>query len=363
VNVSLVMRVAGVSAIAALGLAACGSNNSSGGSTNAGSGTDSSSNSGGAVTLTPQGSTFQQTLQQQWASKYTNAKVTYSGTGSTAGIQQFTTGKIPFAGSDVTMTSDEQTAANKACGSTALTIPITSGGVALIYNLPGVSNLKLDAPTIAGIFNGSIKKWNDPKIAALNGGAKLPSTAITTFFRADGSGTTNVLTSFMNTLDPKDWTNPPDKVWPSGLPGQGATGSAGVVQGVKNTAGGITYAEITFAKQNNLPTASVKGAKGGFTAISASTVAKAINTGFSVTGSGNDLAGALSFKQMAGYPISTVSYVLVCSKYSNSATGAAVKGYLTYAAGTGQSQASSLGFAPLPSALDSKAQAAIATIS
>jgi phosphate transport system substrate-binding protein len=363
VNVSLVMRVAGVSAIAALGLAACGSNNSSGGSTTTGSGTNSSSNSGGAVTLTPQGSTFQQTLEQQWASKYTNAKVTYSGTGSTAGIQQFTTGKVPFAGSDVTMTSDEQTAANKACGSTALTIPITSGGVALIYNLPGVSNLKLDAPTIAGIFNGTIKKWNDPKIAALNSGAKLPSTAITTFFRADGSGTTNVLTSFMNTLDPKDWTNAPDKVWPSGLPGQGATGSAGVVQGVKQTAGGITYAEITYAKQASLPTASVKGAKGGFTAISPATVGKAINTGFSVTGTGNDLSGALSFKKMAGYPISTVSYVLVCSKYSKSATGAAVKGYLTYAAGTGQSQASSLGFAPLPSALDTKAQAAIATIS
>jgi phosphate transport system substrate-binding protein len=363
VNVSLVMRVAGVSAVAALGLAACGSNNSSGGATNAGSGSNSSSSSGGAVTLTPQGSTFQQTLEQQWASKYTNAKVTYSGTGSTAGIQQFTTGKVPFAGSDVTMTSDEQTAANKACGSTALTIPITSGGVALIYNLPGVSNLKLDAPTIAGIFNGTIKKWNDPKIAALNSGAKLPSTAITTFFRADGSGTTNVLTSFMNTLDPKDWKNAPDKVWPSGLPGQGATGSAGVVQGVKQTAGGITYAEITYAKQASLPTASVKGAKGGFTAISPATVGKAINTGFSVTGTGSDLAGALSFKKMAGYPISTVSYVLVCSKYSKSATGAAVKGYLTYAAGTGQSQASSLGFAPLPSALDTKAQAAVATIS
>jgi phosphate transport system substrate-binding protein len=362
VNVSLVMRVAGVSAVAALGLAACGSNNSSGSGGGSPAGSDAS-NSGGNVTLTPQGSTFQQTLEQQWAAKYSKAKVTYSGTGSTAGIQQFTTGKVPFAGSDVTMTSDEQSQANKACSSTALTIPITAGGVALIYNLPGVSNLKLDAPTIAGIFNGTIKKWNDPKIAALNSGAKLPSTSISTFFRADGSGTTNVLTSFMNTLAPNDWKNAPDKVWPSGLPGQGATGSSGVVQGVKQTAGGITYAEITYAKQAGLPTASVKGAKGGFTAISPSTVANAINTGFSVTGTGNDLAGALSFKKMSGYPISTVSYVLVCSKYSKSATGAAVKGYLTYAAGAGQSEASALGFAPLPSALDTKAQAAIASIS
>jgi phosphate transport system substrate-binding protein len=359
VNVSLVMRVAGVSAVAALGLAACGSNNSSGGAASPGG----PSNSGGAVTLTPQGSTFQQTLEQQWSSKYTSAKVTYSGTGSTAGIQQFTTGKVPFAGSDVTMTSDEQSAANKSCGSTALTIPITSGGVALIYNVKGVSNLKLDAPTIAGIFAGKITKWNDPKIAALNSGAKLPSTSISTFFRADGSGTTNVLTSFMNTLAPSIWKSAPDKAWPSGLPGQGATGSSGVVQGVKNTNGGITYAEITYAKQDNLPTASVKGAKGGFTAISAATVTKAINSGFSITGTSSNLAGALSFTKMAGYPISTVSYVLVCSKYSSAATGAAVKGYLTYAAGAGQSQANALGFAPLPSALDTKAQSAIASIS
>jgi phosphate transport system substrate-binding protein len=360
VNVSLVMRVAGVSAVAALGLVACGSNNST---STTSSGASSSSGSGSAVTLTPQGSTFQQTLEEQWASKYTNAKVTYSGTGSTAGIQQFTTGKVPFAGSDVTMTPQEQSAANASCKSTALTIPITSGGVALIYNLPGVKNLKLDAPTIAGIFAGKITKWNDPKIAALNSGAKLPSTSISTFHRADGSGTTNVLTSFMNTLAPSVWTNAANKVWPTGLPGQGATGSAGVAQGVKQTVGGITYAEITFATQASLPTASVKGAKGGFTAISSATVAKAINTGFSVTGTGNDLAGTLSFTKMAGYPISTVSYVLVCSKYSSSSVGAAVKGYLTYAAGTGQSQANALGFAPLPSALDSKATAAIASIS
>jgi phosphate transport system substrate-binding protein len=358
VNVSLVMRVAGLSAVAALGLAACGSNNSSGAGSSGGT-----SSSGGTVTLTPQGSTFQQTLEQQWASKYTKAKVTYSGTGSTAGIQQFTAGKIPFAGSDVTMTSQEQSQASSKCGSPALTIPITSGGVAIIYNLKGVSNLKLDAPTIAGIFAGQIKKWNDPKIAALNNGAKLPSTAISTFYRADGSGTTNVLTSFMNTLAPSIWKSTPDKMWPSGMPGQGATGSAGVVQGVKNTDGGITYAEITYATQASLPTASVKGAKGGFTAISGTTVAKAIDTGFSVTGTGNNLAGALSFTKMAGYPISTVSYVLVCSKYKDSATGAAVKGYLSYAAGAGQQQADALGFAPLPSALDTKAQTAISSIS
>jgi phosphate transport system substrate-binding protein len=145
--------------------------------------------------------------------------------------------------------------------------------------------------------------------------------------------------------------------------GQGATGSDGVTAGVKQTEGGITYAEVSYAKQNNLSTAAIKGAKGAYQNISAATVAKSIQSGFTITGSGNDLAGTLSFTKMTGYPLSTVSYVLVCSKYSDSATGAAVKKYLGYAAGQGQQEANALGFAPLPASLNSKVVASINTIS
>jgi phosphate transport system substrate-binding protein len=148
--------------------------------------------------------------------------------------------------------------------------------------------------------------------------------------------------------------------WPTG---QGATGSSGVVQGVKQTEGGITYAEVSYARQDNLPTAAIEGAKGGFQNISSASVAKSIQSGFSITGTGNDLAGSLSFTKMTGYPISTVSYVLVCSKYKSASTGTAVKKYLTYAAGQGQQEANALGFAPLPSQLDSKVQASVNTIS
>jgi phosphate transport system substrate-binding protein len=355
VKVSLVMRSAGIATIAAIGLAACGSSGSSGGG------------SGSASSLSPQGSTFQQTLEQQWATDYhsahSNAKITYTGTGSSAGIEEFQTGKVAFAGSDVTMTSDEQSAANKSCGSTAITIPITSGGVAIMYNLPMVTTpLNLDAATLAGIFEGKITKWNDSAIAADNPGVTLPSLTISTFHRADGSGTTAVLSGFLDATASSVWTLGVNKqlTWPAGT---GATGSSGVAQDVQNRVGGITYAEITYAEQDKLQTAAIKGATGGYQKISAATVAASINSGFAVTGTGNDLAGSLSFAKMTGYPISTVSYVLVCQKYSDAGVGALVKGYLTYAAGAGQATATKLGFAPLPSALDTKVQASIASIS
>jgi phosphate transport system substrate-binding protein len=355
VKVSLVMRTAGIATVAALGLAACGGGSSGGGS-------------GSANSLNPQGSTFQQTLEQQWATKYhaahSSAQITYSGTGSTAGIQQFTAGKVSFAGSDVTMTSQEESQAKSACGSAALTIPITSGGVAIMYNLSGLAKpLNLSAATVAGIFMGKITKWNDPAIAADNPGVTLPTTPISVYYRADGSGTTDVLSGFLDATASSVWTLGVNKQFSNWPTGTGATGSSGVAQGVKSTPGGITYAEITYAQQDNLQTASIKGSSGGYVKISPATVAKSINSGFSVTGTGNDLAGSLSFTSMTGYPISTVSYVLVCSKYKNSGEGALVKNYLTYAVGAGQSEAAPLGFAPLPSSLDSKAQSSVASIS
>lgn len=363
-KVSLVMRTAGIVTVAALGLAACGSNNSSGGAT-----PSSGSGGGGTVSLDPQGSTFQQSIEQQWASKFATmdpkVQVTYTGSGSSTGIQQFGQGNAPFAGSDVTMAPSEQSAADKACGSPAISLPITAGGVAIIYNVKGVSNLQLSAATLAKIMSSQITKWNDPQIAAENPGVNLPAENISIFYRQDGSGTTSILWGFLDATAKAEWPLKLDTVdktlnWKGG---QGATGSDGVTQGVKQTEGGITYAEVSYAKQDNLPTAAIKGAKGGYQNISGSSVAKSIQSGFTITGSGNDLAGSLSYPKMTGYPISTVSYVLVCSKYQDSATGAAVKKYLTYAAGEGQQEADALGFAPLPTALDDKVQQSINTIS
>jgi phosphate transport system substrate-binding protein len=359
VRLPLAARAIGVTAVVALGVAACGSDNNA---TNAsGSGTAGCASG----SLTAQGSTFQQNIEKQWTSdfhtKCSGAQISYTGTGSGAGIQQFGTGQADYAGSDAVMKSDEQAAADKRCGGKAIHIPVTAGGIAIIYNLKGVANLKLSAPTLAGIFNGTIKKWNDARIAADNSGATLPSTAVQAFHRADGSGTTKVFTGFLDTLAKSAWSLGSDKEinWPAG---QAAKGSDGVVAGVKQTAGGITYAEVSFAKQNGLPTASVKGA-GDYTQLSGDTVSSAIASGFSVTGNGNDVSGALDFTKMQGYPISTVSYVIACQKYADSAKGKLVQAFLKYAVGDGQAAADQLGFAPLPASIVTQDQAAITSIS
>ena len=364
-KVSLVVRAIGISTVVALGVTACGSDNNTTNSAAGKGGSAGGSQGCASGSLTGQGSTFQQAIEQQWASEFagkcSGAQVTYTGVGSSAGIQQFGNGTIDFAGSDATMIDTEQAAADKACGSPALTIPVTAGGVAILYNVKGVNDLKLSAKTLAGIFSGAIKTWNDPAIKADNSGATLPDEPIKTYHRADGSGTTKVFSAFLDADAKSNWKLGTDKEldWPSG---QGATGSDGVTQGVKNTEGGITYAEISYAKQNNLHTAKVKGATGDFTDISAGTVSQAIESGFSVTGSGNNLAGTLDFTKMQGYPISTVSYAIACSNYKDAAKGSLVKAYLTYAVTDGQAKADELGFAPLPASLAEQAKTSIASI-
>ena len=318
--------------------------------------------------LSAQGSTFQANMETQWAKDFgalcTGAQINYQGTGSGAGITAIESGTADFAGSDVTMAAADQTKANTACGGTALTVPVTSGGIAVTYNLSGVTSLKLSAATVAGIFDGKITKWNDPAIAADNSGATLPATTISVFYRNDSSGSTSVFTSFLKADAPSDWTLGASKTITFFGGAQGAKGSAGVAAGVKQTAGGVTYVETSFAKAQSLPTASIKGVGTAYVDATDATVSAAIGEGFSVTGTGSDLAGSMAYeKMMTGYPISTVSYAIVCSKYKDAAKGGLVKAYLSYAVGKGQAAAAGLGFAPLPTDLAAKAGASISAIS
>jgi phosphate transport system substrate-binding protein len=369
-----------------LAAAACGTDNNATSSTSS-SGSSSStpaaassnspgtpSGSGAAAapgcatgTLSAQGSTFQANMETQWSKDFgtqcPGGQVNYQGTGSGAGITAIGNGTADFAGSDVTMKDTETAGAKAACGSDPLTIPITAGGIGLTYNLKGVTSLKLSAKTVAGIFDGKIAKWNDPAIAAENAGATLPSTPISVFYRNDSSGSTSVFTAFLVADAASDWTLGSSKTITFFTAAQGAKGSAGVAAGVKQTDGGITYVETSYAKAQSLPIASVKGT-GDFVDATSDTVSKAIGEGFAVTGTGNDLAGKMDFSKMAtGYPISTVSYAIVCSKYKDAAKGTLVKSYLYYAVSKGQAAAGGLGFAPLPSDLVSKAEASITAIS
>ncbi len=306
------------------------------------------------------GSTFQQNMQQQWltdyAAKCAGAKINYQGTGSGAGIEQFGSGTIDFAGSDVTMKPDEQSKADATCGSKAVHVPVTAGGVAIMYNVKGLTSLNLSAKVLADIFQGTIKKWDDPAIAADNSGS-LPSTPIAAYHRSDGSGTTKVFSGFEDANSGGAWKLGVDKQlnWPGG---QAAKGSDGVTAGVKQTDGAITYVEVSFAKANSLPTAKVKGAGSDFLDLTGETVSKFLAASFKITGAGNDLGGKLDFAGTVGYPISTVSYVIVCEKYKDAAKGKLVKAYLSYAVGDGQSAADKLGYARLPSAIGDRAKTA-----
>lgn len=368
------LRVVGASVLSltlAAVIAGCGTNDNSTANANGPSGSSTSSGAPCAsASLSGAGSSFQAPMEQQWSSQYlakcASTQVNYNSVGSGAGIQQFGSGTIDFAGSDVTMKSDEQAAADKRCGgNSAIHIPVTAGGVAVTYNLKGVSSLKLAPAVIAGIFQGTIKSWNDPKIAADNSGTALPNTPVAVFHRSDASGTTSVFSSYLAAAAGGAWTLGTGKTlnWPVG---QGAKGNEGVSGGVNQTAGGVTYTEQAFAQQKNLPTASIKNAGGSFVQLSSDNVSKALDSA-TVSGTGNDLSMKIDYqpKDASAYPISTVSYVIVCSKYP-SGFGAdkvnALKGYLTYAVTEGQKQAQSLGFAPLPFGLADKAQATVGAI-
>lgn len=339
-------------------LTACGSNN--GTPSPAGTASAASCATG---SISGAGSTFQLNIEQQWVTDFGNdcrsARVNYQGTGSGAGIQQFNAGTIDFAGSDVPMKPVEQQAADRRCGGAALTIPITAGGVAIEYNLPGVRTVNLSPDTLAGIFQGQLTQWNDPRIAADNPGVRLPATAITPYHRADGSGTTAVLSQFLQANAPGVWKLGSGKtlVWPAAA-GQAAKGSDGVTAGVKQTTGGVSYAELSFAKANNLSLARIKNA-GQFTALTGPAVSEALATGFRMAPGG----GVLDFASMKGYPLSTVSYAIVCKHYPAAATGAMVRAFLTYGVTAGQVAADSLGYAPLPGAVANQAKTALASVS
>jgi phosphate transport system substrate-binding protein len=332
-------------AVALLGLAACGSDNN----TSSTATTAAKANVECATgTISGAGATFPQTIVQQWIKEFQaacpGATVNYQGVGSGAGIQQFTAGTVDFGASDAVMKPEEEQAAS-AKGGQVLHIPWTSGGIAVMYNLSGVADLKLSADALAGIFAGTIKKWDDPKIAADNSGVTLPSTAIQVVHRSDGSGTTSVFTSYLTENAPTIWKAgaAKDVPWPVG---QGAKGSDGVTATVKQGEGSIGYAEVSYAQGAGLRVAKLKNASGAFTSPTPEAVAAALAT---VTVPA-DLKIKVSYKPAdpAAYPISTTTWALVFAKPADAAKAKLVKAFLTYALGAGQDSAKGLNYAPLP---------------
>jgi phosphate transport system substrate-binding protein len=352
--------------ILALLAAACGTDDNTtpdggaaGGGSSSGSGAQAACVSG---TISGAGSTFVQTIVQQWIKDFgarcPGATVNYQGVGSGAGIQQFTAGTVDFAGSDVVMTPEEQAAAEARVGP-VLHIPWSAGGIAVEFNLPGVSDLKLTPEALAGIFAGKITKWDDPAITSTNGGTHLPSTSIQVIHRSDGSGTTAAFTSYLAAAAPSVWTvgSGKDVAWPAG---QGAKGSDGVTAAVKQTEGGIGYAELSFPKGASLGVAKIRNAAGNFVGPDAAAVSAALAEA-QVPG---DLKVVVTYTPQGAtaYPISTPTFVLVPKRPADPTKAKLLTAFALYALGEGQQAADRLYYAPLPKSLVDRATTLTASI-
>jgi phosphate transport system substrate-binding protein len=372
-------RIAAASAVislAAFGLTACGSDPTSA-TTSGGDATGSASAAGLACPpgkLTGEGSTAQGNAITQVISEYgdacdNKATIEYNPTGSGAGIKQFYGNQVDFAGSDSplkTVAVDgvvEDALAKQRCGGNpAWNLPMVVGPIAFSYNLEGLDKLVLTPEVLAQIFTGKITTWNDPAIAELNSGANLPSSKISVFFRSDESGTTENVEKFLKAAADRAWTAEPSKSWAG--TGEGKNKSSGVAQGVTSTPGSISYMEWSYAKDNKLATVQLD-IGGGATELTAETVGKALSQA-EVKGSGNDLALSLKYTDTGAgaYPALLITYEIVCSKGLAAEQTAVLKDFLGYFASTHtQGRLEELGYAPLPSDLQTKVAAAAAAIS
>jgi phosphate transport system substrate-binding protein len=346
----------GIAAVAmASVVAAC---SSSGGSPP--SGGSSSSGSALSGTLNASGSTFQLTFQQAAIQAFKTIQpgmtVNYGGGGSGKGRTDLSSGTVQFAGSDSPIPSDE-TANFK--GKTVLYFPVIIGPITMSYNLSGVTGLKLTPTVIADIFQAKITKWNDPAIASINPGVKLPSTAITIARRSDSSGTTANFSLFLEEST-KAWKLGSSSTinWPANS--RGGIGNGGVAQIVKSTPGAIGYVDYADAKGAGLSYASVMNKDGKYVAPS--------TAGASAAAAGAKVAPNLTFAAVwsggpTAYPITYQSWDLVFQKQPNANTAKMLKAYIGYLLGAGQKLLPSLNYAPLPSSIDQMATAQLSKIS
>jgi len=364
--------IAGLGIASALALSACGTNNntatasssspattgsSAGGSSASGSGTSGITCASGS--LNASGSTAQSNAMSAWIKQYqstcSGANINYPGGGSGKGVTDFSNGTTDFAGSDFPLSSANRPAADKRCGGTgnAIDLPMTPGPIAVGYNLPGVSNLNLSGKNLAQIFSGKITKWNDPAITADNSGANLPPTAIATFHRSDGSGTSFNFTNYLKNVGGSEWSYGVNKTWPA-PGGQGSNGTQGIAQGVKSTVGGVGYMEESFASKNKISVAKVGNAAGKFVELTNDNTVNFLSHA-KVVGTGNDLTLKFDYTFAAdnAYPNLLVTYEITCA--SGNKNAALLKGFLGYlASSAGQDLLPTSGYIKLPGNIDTK---------
>ncbi|WP_354568187.1 phosphate ABC transporter substrate-binding protein PstS [Glaciihabitans sp. UYNi722] len=321
-------------------------------------------------TLTAGGSSAQANAQTAWTAAFTaqakGVTINYDKSqGSGGGVTNWLAGSYDFAGSDAPLKPAQATAAATTCGADgAINLPVYLDGVAIIYNLDGVKDLKLSSATIAKIFSLKITTWNDPAIAADNSGATLPATPITTVTRSDGSGTTQNFTNYLSTVAAADWTYPASNAWP--VAGSSAQqGGSGVVNTVKAGAGTIGYADHSAI--GALTSASIQvGTSKDFVAFSAkgASAAFSASAGSADSTVQGDLAQKLDYTKItdkSAYPIPLLSYQIICKTFKSADQAKLTKAYVGFIASeVGQKvAATNAGSAPVPAAMLAKIQTSL----
>jgi len=305
-----------------------------------------------AQNLTGAGATFPGAIYAKWVDQYnqlTGVQINYQAVGSGGGIKAFTDKTADFGASDVPLTDDQI----KAVTGGLYMVPTVMGAVVPTYNILNVTaTLKFTPDAVAGIFLGTITKWNDPKIAGENAGVSLPDSAITTVHRSDGSGTTGVFTDYLSKIS-ADWKSKVGSgttvAWPNGV---GASGNAGVAGAVKQTPGSIGYVELIYAIQNKLGYGVVKNASGKYVEASLESTSKAAD-GFSMpdlgklTGEQTKISITNSSNPDA-WPISTFTFLLVQKDFSDKSKALAILRFAWWGTHDGQTFTKDLGYAPLP---------------
>lgn len=312
-----------------------------------------------AQQLSGAGASFPAPLYQRWGVEYNKlhpeVQVNYQSVGSGAGVKNFLAGVVDFGASDAAMSDAEIAKVAKG----VVMIPATAGEVVYAYNLPGVTGLNLSREVMAGIYLGTVTKWNDPAILKANPGVTLPDLPIQVAYRSDGSGTTFVFTQHLSAISKEfNDTIGTDKsvTFPVGV---GGKGNEGVTALVKQSPGAIGYVEYGYAKGNGLVMANLENKSGKF--VTPTGEAGAITLA-NVELPENLRVWPVDPEGAGDYPIASFTWLLLYKKYDDAAKLKALKDFVTFGLTTGQGFSEELGYIPLPEAVVKKAQAALDTV-
>src|SRR5580698_9651742 len=305
-----------------------------------------------ALSINGAGASFPEPIYSKWFDEYhkkdPNIQINYQAIGSGGGIKQITEGTVDFGASDGPMNDDQLKSFQDKHGFPVLHFPTVLGAAVPTYNIPGVNTeLNFTPEALAGIFLGKVTKWNDPAIAGPNPGVNLPANDIYVVHRSDGSGTTYIWTDYLSKVS-DEWKSKVGKNtsvnWPTGLGGNKNEGVAGLV---KQTPNAIGYVELIYAIQNKMSYGKVKNSSGQFVKADLSSVTAA------AAGAAKDMPAdfRVSITNAPGktaYPISSFTWLLIPSKFSDASKRDAIKGFVKWMLADGQNDTEALAYSKLP---------------